>query len=76
MVEARLFSVVCRDRTRNNILQLEQRNFCTNVQKNLFTVRVTEYQNRLPGEDLESPMEIFTTCLDAYIQQPIDEYLL
>ena len=35
---ARLFSVVCSDRTRSNGLELEHRKFCTNIQKNFFMV--------------------------------------
>ena len=41
--------------------------FHKNMQKN-FTVRVTEHQNRLPREVVQSPsMEIFKTHLDAYL---------
>lgn len=57
--EARLFLVVCSNKTRNNGLKLVRRKFCTNMQKNFFTVKVTEHRNRLPREDVESPsMEI------------------
>ena len=37
------------------------------MQKNFFTVKVMEHWNRLPREVVESPMEIFKTCLDAYL---------
>ena len=30
-------------------------------------VRATEPQGRLPGEAMESPLEIFKTCLDAFL---------
>jgi len=53
--EARLFSMVCRDRTRNNDLELVHRNFHTNTPKNFFRVMVTEHWNKLPREVVESP---------------------
>lgn len=67
-IEARLFSVVCSNRTRSDGLKLERRMFCTNIQKNFFMIRGTEHWNRLPGEMVKSPsLEIFKACLDAYL---------
>ena len=43
MDEARLFSVVCRDRTRSNGLKLVHRKLCNSMRKNFLMVRVTEH---------------------------------
>jgi len=65
---ASLFSVVCNNRTRNNYLKLEHRKFCTNLQKNFFTVMVAEHRSRLSREVVESPsMETLKTWMDAYL---------
>ena len=65
---ANLFSVVCRDRTRGNGHKMEPRKFCTNMQKDFFTVRVTEHWKRLPREVVESPsLEISKARLDTYL---------
>ena len=53
MDEARLFLVVCSDRTRSNSLKLEHRKFHTNTSK-IFTVRVTEHWHSLPRQVVES----------------------
>ena len=68
MDEARLFLVVCSNRTRSNGLKLEHRKFCTNMQKNIFTVMVAEHRSRLSREVVESPsMETLKTWMDAYL---------
>ena len=59
--------VMCNGRKRSNDLNLADRKFHTNVQKN-FTVRVTEFWDRLPRKVVESPpVEILKTHLDAYL---------
>ena len=50
---------------RENGHKLEHKKFRTNMKKNYFTVRVTEYWTSLPGGVVESPLEIFKTHLDA-----------
>ena len=48
------------------LLKLEHRKFHTNMQKNFFTVRMTEHCNSLPREVVQPPsMEVFQTQLDA-----------
>ena len=45
----------CVVRTRSNGLELVNWKVCTNIQKSVFMVEVTEHWNRLPREVVESP---------------------
>jgi len=64
---ASLFPVVPSDRTRGNGHKLKHRKFPLNMWKN-FTLRVMEHWHRLPRGAVESPsLEIFRTCLDAFL---------
>ena len=55
---ARLLSVLPR---------LEQRRFHLNLRK-IFSLRLTEHQNKLLREGEESPLETFRTFLDSFLR--------
>jgi len=55
---ARLLSVLPR---------LEQRRFHLNLRK-IFSLRLTEHQNKLLREGEESPLETFRTLLDSFLR--------
>ena len=67
MDEAWLFLVLCSAKTKSNVVKLQHIVFHTNMLMNFLTVRVTEVWNRLPGEAVESSMEILLTHLDVYL---------
>ena len=72
MDEVRLFLVVCSNRRKSNGLKLEHRKFCTNMQKNFFTVRVIEHWNRLSREVVESQtLEVFKEHLDIMLRDMV-----
>ena len=55
-------------RTRGHWHKLEQRKFHTRTMKKFFTLKVTEYWNRLPREVVASlSLEILKTCLNAFL---------
>jgi len=64
----RLFSVVSRNRIKDNRTKLEHREFHLSMRKNFFIVRVTEHWRRLPSKVVKCPsLEIFRTLLDPIL---------
>ena len=68
----RLFLVVCSDRTRSNGLKLVQREFCTNMWKNFFMIRVMEHWGSLLVEShsVEILTPIWTSTRATYCREP------
>jgi len=66
---ARLFSVVCSNRTRGSGHKLEHRKLHTTTRKTFFTMRAMEHWNRLPRVAVEShPLfKIFKTHPDVVL---------
>ena len=66
--EVTLFSAVTSSRTRGYGHKMECRNFCLNMRKNCFTLKVAEHWNRLPRWAVESPP---LECLDTFVCNPV-----
>jgi len=60
-------SVASNSRTRGCRHKLGHRKFRASTKKSFFTVRVAEHWCRLLREVVKSPVEIFRTCLDAFL---------
>ena len=63
MDEARIFSVVCSNRTRSNILNFEHRKFCTNMENNLLMVRWEQVAQRNCGISFCGDIQDPSGCL-------------
>jgi len=62
------FLVAPSDRAGAMCKKLQHRKLHTNRKKNLLTVRVREYQNRLPREAVEFPsLDILKIHVDAFL---------
>jgi len=70
--EDRLFSRVCRDKTRRNGFKLEQGTFRLDMRKKFYMVRVVKDWNKLPRDGLKAlSLEIFKIRLDRTLSNLI-----
>lgn len=60
----RHFSVMPNDKTRANRNKFRNRNFHLNIRKNVFPLRMAKLWNSLPRDVVQTPLEIFKTCLE------------
>lgn len=64
------------NRLRGSGHNFNHRKFHANMKNNFSAVQVTQHYNKLPGEAVESPLEVLKTHLDAVLYSVLKVSLL